>query len=81
MRVIIVAITGASGAIYGIRALEMPSAADVISHLMITRAGRATLRYERIPTAADVRALARHFCGRSPDRCIATSVELSTGDP
>jgi flavin prenyltransferase len=59
MRVIIVAITGASGAIYGIRALEMLRAVpDVRSHLVITKAARATIHYETDYTAAAVCALA-----------------------
>ncbi len=54
-RRIVLAITGASGAIYGVRAAEMLSGLpDVETHLIITSGGRKTLAYE---TAADVAAV------------------------
>lgn len=59
MHRIIVAITGASGAIYGIRTLqvlqEMP---DVETHLVITAGARATIGYETEYSLEDVRSLA-----------------------
>ena len=55
---IIVAITGASGAIYGIRALQMLREAGVESHLIISAAGRVTISQETDWKVSDVLALA-----------------------
>ena len=45
--VIIIGITGATGAIYGIRLLEvLSSMKDVETHLVISKAGETTIRYE-----------------------------------
>ena len=58
-RRIVVAISGATGVVYGIRALEMlREVADVETHLVITGPGRQTLGYETDLTADDVEALA-----------------------
>ena len=57
-RRVVVAISGASGAVYGIRALEMLAEAGVESHLIVTRAARATLSEETGRSLAEVRALA-----------------------
>ena len=58
-RRILVAITGASGSIYGVRLLEllrpMP---DVETHLILSKAGRVTLAAECEPAADEVEALA-----------------------
>jgi len=56
---LIVAITGASGAIYGIRALEMLRSMDGIeTHLVLSPSGGRTIVAETDRTVADVRALA-----------------------
>ena len=58
-RRIVVAISGATGVVYGIRALEMlRDVPDVETHLVITGPGRQTLSYESDLTPADVEALA-----------------------
>ena len=44
---IIIGVTGASGIIYAERALAMLRAANVETHLVITKAGEMTLTYER----------------------------------
>ncbi|MFD5112882.1 MULTISPECIES: UbiX family flavin prenyltransferase [unclassified Streptomyces] len=56
---LIVALTGASGVVYGIRALQMlrPDP-DVETHLVMTKAACATLAQECDLTVADVRGLA-----------------------
>ena len=65
--VIIVAITGASGAIYGIRLLEtLRKAKDVETHLVISDAGKRTIEYETSYRVADVEKLA-HCCYRNND--------------
>ena len=57
-RRIVVGISGASGAIYGVRALAMLRAANVESHLVASRSAQITLADELGMTLADVRALA-----------------------
>ncbi len=64
MRRIVVAISGASGAIYGIKALEMLRAVDDIeSHLIMSSAGKMTVSVETDLTPADVEMLADHVHG------------------
>lgn len=59
VRRVIVGITGASGAAYGLRTLTLlRDAPDVETHLVVSRAGAMTLRHECDVTLADVRALA-----------------------
>jgi flavin prenyltransferase len=59
MKRIIVAITGASGVLYGIRALELlRQAGDVETHLILSPAAVRTIRAETAYTPADVEALA-----------------------
>lgn len=56
---IVVAITGASGSVYGIRLLELlREQHEVETHLVISPAGRRTLVHETDYAAADVEALA-----------------------
>jgi 4-hydroxy-3-polyprenylbenzoate decarboxylase len=55
---IIVGITGASGVIYGVRALEMLRAAGVETHLVMSKSAQLTLGLETEYKPADVTALA-----------------------
>jgi flavin prenyltransferase len=58
-RRVVVAISGASGAIYGIRALEMlRDTDDVESHLVVSAAARTTITVETDYTVEAVEALA-----------------------
>ncbi|NOX29453.1 MAG: UbiX family flavin prenyltransferase [Actinobacteria bacterium] len=58
-RRIVVAITGASGATYGVRVLELLRRQDGIeTHLIISAAGRTTIGIELDVSVADVEALA-----------------------
>ena len=58
---LVVAITGASGSIYGIRLLEvLRGNADVQTHVVISAAGKRTLVEETRYSVADVEALAHH---------------------
>jgi flavin prenyltransferase len=58
---VIVAITGASGAIYGIRALELLSRIeDVETHAILTSSAHRTIAHETEHGVEDVRALADH---------------------
>jgi 4-hydroxy-3-polyprenylbenzoate decarboxylase len=55
---LLIGISGASGAVYGIRLLEMLKASDIETHLIVSRAARMTLSYETEMSVADVEALA-----------------------
>jgi len=55
---LIVAISGASGVIYGVRALERLRDAGVETHLVMTRAAKITLSHETNLKVSDVEALA-----------------------
>ncbi len=57
-RRLIVGITGASGAIYGVRLLEALRAQDLETHLILTRAARLTIAYELDRPLAEIEALA-----------------------
>lgn len=62
MKRLIVAITGASGAVYGIRALEMlQSVPDVETHVILTASAQRTIAHETDYRADDVRALADQY--------------------
>ena len=57
--VLIIGISGATGAIYGIRLLEVLSKIEgVETHLIISEHGEETIRYETNYEVSDVRALA-----------------------
>ena len=55
---LIVGISGASGAIYGIRLLELLRETDIQTHLIISRAAQMTIASETHLKVADVEALA-----------------------
>ena len=58
MRKIIVGMTGASGAIFGVRLLETMRKARVETHLVMSKWAQATIEHEMKITVQDVRALA-----------------------
>jgi 4-hydroxy-3-polyprenylbenzoate decarboxylase len=59
MRRLIVAITGASGAIYGVRALQMlREAGGIETHLVLSPSGARTIVEETDHSPADVKAMA-----------------------
>jgi len=55
---LVVGISGASGAIYGIRALQMLRALGIETHLVISRSARITIAQETDYTVSDVEAMA-----------------------
>ncbi|HXW49836.1 MAG TPA: flavoprotein, partial [Xanthobacteraceae bacterium] len=55
---LIVGISGASGAIYGVRLLEMLRKAEIETHLVMSKSAEMTLAYETGLKPKDVRALA-----------------------
>jgi flavin prenyltransferase len=57
-RRVVVGISGASGAIYGIRALELLHGAAVETHLVVTAGGRKTITSETDYLLSDVYAMA-----------------------
>jgi 4-hydroxy-3-polyprenylbenzoate decarboxylase len=57
-RRIVVGISGASGAIYGVRLLHLLRELDVESHLVVSRSAQVTLTQELDLRLADVQALA-----------------------
>jgi len=56
---LIVGMSGASGAVYGVRALAALAELGVETHLVVTRAAEMTLAAETDASSADVTALAR----------------------
>ncbi len=59
MTVLVIGITGASGAIYGIRLLEVLSSTDdVETHLIVSRPAETIIKYETDRSIEDVRELA-----------------------
>ena len=57
---VIVGISGASGAVYGIRLLEALSELNLRSHLIVSKAGEMTIGYETKLTPRQVAAKADH---------------------
>ena len=55
---LIVAITGASGSIYGIRVLQLLRQAGIEAHLVLSKWGARTLQHETPYSVKDVQALA-----------------------
>lgn len=55
---LLVGISGASGAIYGIRLLELLKGSGIETHLIVSRAARMTLSYETEMSVTDLEALA-----------------------
>jgi 4-hydroxy-3-polyprenylbenzoate decarboxylase len=58
MKRLVVGISGATGAIYGIRLLEFLSKSDVETHLVVSTSAEKTIRMETNWTLAQVKALA-----------------------
>jgi 4-hydroxy-3-polyprenylbenzoate decarboxylase len=58
-RRLIVGITGASGAIYGVRLLRLVAATDIETHLVMSRSAKVTLTQELDIGVAEVSALAK----------------------
>ncbi len=55
---IIVGISGASGIVYGVRALQLLRECGVETHLVMSKSAELTLHYEMDMTSAEVKALA-----------------------
>src|SRR4051794_17635462 len=57
-RRLIVGLTGASGAIYGVRLLRLLQGSEIETHLVMSRSAKITLTQEMDMSAAEVSALA-----------------------
>jgi polyprenyl P-hydroxybenzoate/phenylacrylic acid decarboxylase-like protein len=77
-RRLIVAITGATGAIYGIRLLEALRGSDVETHLVISRWGARTLLHETSYTLERVRGLATHSYASEDQGALISSGSFQT---
>ena len=75
---VVVAITGATGAIFGVRILEMLAAADVETHLCISRWGQRTLEHETGLAVAEVQALASESHGPNDQSAAISSGSFVT---
>jgi flavin prenyltransferase len=60
-RRLIVGVSGASGIIYGIRALELLRRAQVTTHLVMSKSAEITLAYETNLKPADLRAISSKY--------------------
>ena len=58
---LVVGISGASGVIYGIRALQALADSGVETHLVVSKSAEMTMGYETDIKPADVRKMATHF--------------------
>ena len=81
MQRLIVAITGASGAVYGVRLLEQLRAlGSVETHLMISDAAALNLHHELDKKRVDIEALASHVHSvRDIGACVASGSFRSDG--
>ena len=66
---LVVGVTGASGAIFGIRALEVLRSLNVETHLVLSKWARTTIAHETPYSLADVEALAA--CVHHPENQAA----------
>lgn len=79
-RRLIVGITGATGAIYGVRLLQLLRETDVEAHLVISRWGARTLLHETEFTAEEVRRLAtRAYAEGDQGAAIASGSFVTLG--
>ena len=77
-RRIVVGITGASGAIYGVRLLERLRDLPVETHLIATKWARVTIEHETGRPFADVKQLADHFYSENDQAAALSSGSFLT---
>jgi 4-hydroxy-3-polyprenylbenzoate decarboxylase len=75
---IIVAITGATGTVYGIRALQMLREADVETYLIVSKWGARTLVHETPYSLEQVEAMASHVCAQNDQGAKISSGSFRT---
>ncbi len=77
---IIVGISGASGIVYGVRALQLLAECGVETHLVMSKSAELTLHYEMDMSAAEVQALAAQvYAIRNVGAAIASGSFLTAG--
>src|ERR1700710_1826682 len=81
MKRVIIAITGASGAIYGIRALELlKGVGDVETHAILTASANRTIAHETDLRPEDVKQLADHvYHPRNIGAAVASGSFVTAG--
>jgi flavin prenyltransferase len=77
-RRLIVAITGASGAIYGVRLLERLRDLPVETHLIATKWARVTIEHETGRSFAEVKQLADHVYAENDQAAAVSSGSFLT---
>ncbi len=77
-RRIIVAITGATGTIYGVRALQMLAKANVETYLIISKWGARTLIHETSYTVEQVQKMATYTCAQNDQGAKISSGSFQT---
>src|SRR5690242_17810949 len=75
---IVVGVTGASGAVYGIRLLELLRACRVETHLIVSRAAQMTLAYETDYKVSDLEKLATTVHPNSDVGAVCSSGSFRT---
>lgn len=75
---LVVAITGASGAVYGIRLLERLRDLPVETHLIVSRWARVTIEQETDASFADVKALADVVYAENDQAAAVSSGSFAT---
>ena len=70
---LIVGVTGASGAVYGVRLLEVLHETPVETHLVVSKWGQRTLEHETGRRLEDLRALADHHYGAGDMAALMSS--------
>ncbi len=77
-RRIIVAITGATGTIYGVRALQMLAKTNVETYLIISKWGARTLIHETSYTVEQVQEMATYTCAQNDQGAKISSGSFQT---
>jgi flavin prenyltransferase len=75
---LVVAITGATGSVFGVRILTALRYLGVETHLVLSRWGRATLELETDLTATQVAAMADHYHGPGDQAALISSGSYRT---
>jgi 4-hydroxy-3-polyprenylbenzoate decarboxylase len=75
---LIVAITGASGSIFGVRVLQLLQKTDVEAHLVISKWGARTLIHETAYSVKDVQALAHTVYAANDEAAAISSGSFQT---
>ena len=78
---LIVGVTGASGAIYGVRLLQACRELDLEVHLCMSEAAELTLSHELEIKSAEVKALAHKTCAPSDAGAAIASGSFSPAGP